>query len=260
MDRIREKRIFRISITVILIFLVCFIGNKHLRDNYLNPVSTALIRFSSSVRHKLFYSDYEIDEFYDIEYSIDGHYAVRLYIPESSDNYFFLEYNHFGWLIADGYEYQVEKKQNTANRLHHEYVNAVFGRLKSDSLYWDKISFSGGLYYYGEFPYIDELELDREFELEDLGWFGKKMGELSVTVYTSSKEEVTVERMAEALIHLRETLEKDSLRFCSIDFELAPPSNKKGERLKVTDFLYEDIYEEDLVERLNEALSSHANI
>ncbi len=250
MDRIREKRIFRISIIIILVFLVCFIGNKHLRDNYLNPVSTSLIKFSSSIRHKLFYSDYEIDEFYD---SLNG-YAVRLYIPESSDNYFFLKYNHFGWLIADEYEYRVEKKYNTIERLHHEYVNAVFERLKSDSLYWDKINYSGGLYYYGEFPYIDELELDREFELEDLGRFGEKLGEISVTVYTSSKEEVTVERMAEALIHLRKTLEKDSLRFRSIDFELAPPSNKKGERLKVTDFLYQDIYEENLVERLNEAL------
>lgn len=250
MDRIREKRIFRISIIIILVFLVCFIGNKHLRDNYLNPVSTSLIKFSSSIRHKLFYSDYEIDEFYD---SLNG-YAVRLYIPESSDNYFFLKYNHFGWLIADEYEYRVEKKYNTIERLHHEYVNAVFERLKSDSLYWDKINYSGGLYYYGEFPYIDELELDREFELEDLGKFGEKLGEISVTVYTSSKEEVTVERMAEALIHVRETLEKDALRFHSIDFELAPPSNKKGERLKVTGFLYQDIYEENLVERLNEAL------
>lgn len=255
MDRIREKRIFRISIIIILVFLVCFIGNKHLRDNYLNPVSTSLIKFSSSIRHKLFYSDYEFDEFYDVGYSIEnGHYAVRLYIPESSDNYFSLRYNHFGWLIADGYEYRVEKKYNTIERLHHEYVNAVFERLKSDSLYWDKINFSGGLYYYGEFPYIDELESDREFELEDLGWFGEKLGELSVTVYTSSKEEVTVENMAEALIHVRETLEKDALRFHSIDFELAPPSNKKGERLKVTGFLYQDIYEENLLERLNEAL------
>lgn len=250
MDRIREKRIFRISIIIILVFLVCFIGNKHLRDNYLNPVSTSLIKFSSSIRHKLFYSDYKIDEFYD---SLNG-YAVRLYIPESSDNYFFLEYNHFGWLIADEYEYRVEKKYNTIERLHHEYVNAVFERLKSDSLYWDKINYSGGLYYNGEFPFIDELELDREFELEDLGRFGEKLGEISVTVYTSSKEEVTVERMAEALIHVRETLEKDALRFHSIDFELAPPSNKKGERLKVTGFLYQDIYEENLVERLNEAL------
>ena len=96
---------------------------------------------------------------------------------------------------------------------------------------------------------LDKVELDKKYDIRELA---KKAGYLIIYV---EDDTVTVERAAEVLLELKEVFDRRNVPFYAIDFVLEYPRKEEGGttkegRINVEGFLYSDIYEEGLVERV----------
>ncbi len=69
-----------------------------------------------------------------------------------------------------------------------------------------------------------------------------------------------MKKASEVLLHLKEIFDKEEIPFYAIDFVLEKPRkdygtpNESMEEIRVNDFLYSDIYEAGLEERLTKAV------
>lgn len=204
-----------------------------------------------------FGSDYEISSVYRDEKSVL--YYVSITSPSSVDRGFQLGYDTQGKLKYNSYEYHVVQKGNVAIRLSNEYGSAIEDTITASLPQYD-VRCNGSLSWSTAPPYDDPhtlfpgtLELDASYDLTE---FGRKYGSLWCQVEVNSAKAVTVENLAEILLHLRETAEQAGLPFYMIDCDLAYPKGTNSRRLSVKDFLFEDIYEENLEARLEEAMKS----
>ena len=99
---------------------------------------------------------------------------------------------------------------------------------------------------------LDKVELDKKYDIRELA---KTAGYLVIYV---EDELVTMERAAEVLLQLKELFDQRNVPFYAIDFVLEYPRKEEGGNIKegrvnVEGFLYSDIYEEGLVERIRSA-------
>ena len=213
-------------------------------------------------------TDYEI---YEVMYSFkDGNYYAKVNSPSSGDTDFYFRVNLGGKLLYDSYESLVANGQNTAHRLYSEYralTDPVFDSPEfpyiADICYGD-LQFRSREWPVTEFPYgyvMEELELDGVY---DVGELGKTSARLVVYV---DDETVTVERAAEIMLDIKNRMDAIGAGFYVMDFVLEYPRPAEGEearegRVETMDFLYADIYEEGMVERVRsaneEAESYHA--
>ena len=97
----------------------------------------------------------------------------------------------------------------------------------------------------------EDLVLDRVYDIRELG---AKAGKIVLYV---QDETVTVERAAEILLEVRRLMDLGGVPFYAIDFVLEYPKPEDGEwregRVETQEFLYLDIYEEGMVERVSVA-------
>ena len=200
-------------------------------------------------------SDYEISSVYRDEKGVL--YYVSITSPSSADRGFRLGYDTKGNLKYNSYASFVVQKGNVAIRLSDEYGTAINDTIKASLPHYD-VRCVGSLLWSTAPPHDDPhilfpgtLELDASYDLTE---FGKKYGSLWVQVEVNSAEAVTVENLAEILLYLRKTAEQAGLPFYVIDCYLDYSNGTHSRRLVVKDFLYEDIYEENLEVRLEEAL------
>ena len=256
----RMRRYMIPLIVVACVLLMGWLFNNYLRSTQDNPVSIALAEFSANqyIKQNPTVSGYRIDWVASNEKN--ENYWVRLSLPGSADSYFELEYNHIGVLLRNTYENYVTKKWNTAVRLNNEYttaMNAVLAsapklaeigcasdlsvHLPNDS--WDSAHSISS----------DELELDGVYDLAELG---ARAGYVLIIVEVDSAQAVTVERLAETLLNVRKAVDQAGIPFYNIDCFVDYNNGTYSKYMRLRDFLYEDIYEENLERRVLEALDS----
>lgn len=228
-----------------------------------NPVSKWLATRTAQKHLEEVYADkdFEIEKvgfnFKDIDY------YVHIKSPSSADSSFSLRIDMLGNLKLDTYESRVTYGGNTQNRLYMEYralvdevVEAPDYPFSTFIAYGDlKVGFphpdvEAGVPYWPEsYVILDKVELDKKYDIRELA---KNAGYLVIYV---EDELVTVERAAEVLMELKEIFDRRNVPFYSIDFVLEYPRREEGGNIKegrvnVENFLYSDIYEEGLVERV----------
>ena len=201
-----------------------------------------------------------------------GSYYAYVDSPTSQDSYFTIYFNEWGRYRYDSYE-DVTNKYTTFYRLNNQYwdfvrKNAADRNSRFDiSIYFGDIKAAG---VYEIYTYIDEngeiveytldkeyglvistLELDKEYDIYQIG---RNCG--CITLYIHDPE-VTVERAAELLLEVKDYLDASNVPFYAIDFNLCAPRNEEGQligdQITLFEFLYSDIYEDGLVDRVQES-------
>lgn len=190
-------------------------------------------------------TDYRVERvLYDFK---TGSYRAEVASPSSVDTHFELKMDMRGNMEYDDYDECVTNGMNTMNRVDKAYrdlVDPILQRLNLDytlHIGYGDISFSGM-----------EPELDREYDLRELG---ARAGKLIVYIRDDT---VTEERAAEILLDIKALMGENGAAFHSIHFVLGYADHGDGSappegRVEAMDFLYEDIYEEGLAERLRQA-------
>lgn len=254
-----KKKSVKIILSLLSLFLVAviaFFANAF----FGNPVSKALAKNAAE--------KYLVEAYPDTDYEIERtgfdfkttNYNVHIVSPSSIDSEFSLVYDMLGNLLADSYESSVTQRGNTGLRLTFAYREAVDAVLGSGA-----ITYADPHIGFGDIEFVplqyknepstpayalvsDDLELDKEYDIKELG---RKAGHLTIYVYD---EEVSAERLAEMLLELRDAFDKADLPFYVIDFVLEYPRSEDGTqkegRVEVMNFLYDDIYEKGLTERV----------
>ena len=253
-----KKRIFKIAallLAVALIYGVASFANSLVG----NPISKMMARRTAEKYLAFQYSDtdYAVDEvFYSFKI---GGYFVHIVSPSSIDGHFTLTVSMFGKLIGNDYASRVEGHGNVANRLFSEYRKMVDGVLDSYA------------YPYKIYMGYGDLEFDREVGTEavagaldrtdlvndriyNIGKLGATNGKL--VLYIDS-DTVTYEKAAEILLKTKELMDGAGISFYSVHLLLRYPpydAEKPYERpegeVDIKDFLYTDIDEEGMIERV----------
>ncbi len=245
-----------VAITVIVVVLgaIMFFGN---------PVSKYLVTKNAGIYLEENYpdTDYEIESVnYDFKTS---NYYVQIKSPSSGDSHFTLYAGTNGKIGHDTYESSVVEKWNTAERINDEYRAAVKTLLEdadfpynqhigfADIEFADSDALAEGIV--PDYAIKNEtLELDGVYDIYEMG---KKAGHLTVYIYD---DDVNAQRLGEILLGIRKLFDEKNISFYIIDciLEYPRPENdgpwKEG-RVEVMSFLYNDIYEEGLLKRVEES-------
>jgi len=231
-----------------------------------NPVSKWLATRTAEKHLEEVYGDMDF-EIEKIGFNFkDTDYYAHIMSPSSEDSSFSLRIGMWGQLLLDTYESRVLSGNNTQNRLYMEYRALADTVLEAPDYPFTSFIAYGDLQvgfrpadvelpadYYPEHYYImEELVLDKKYDIRELA---KKAG--CMVVYVED-DVVTIERAAEVLLELKEVFDRKNVPFYSIDFVLEYPRKPEGGTIKegrvnVEGFLYSDIYEEGLVERIRMA-------
>ena len=262
-----KKRILKISafcMAIVLIIGICSFANGLIG----NPISKMMAHRTAEQHLKINYSatDYYIEE---ISYNFkDGGYYAHIVSPSSIDSHFTLRISMSGKLTYDDYSSRVENHGNVANRLYFEYREMVDSVLKSYAFPYDLSMGYGSLEFDREVGEdsiegaIKQSDLvnDRFYNVSELG---AKNGKLVLYI---DDENVTNVKAAEILLKTKELMDSAGISFHSIYFSLRYPpydpkeSYKRPEgEISIRTFLYTDIYEEGMTERVAQAVEDTQN-
>lgn len=200
------------------------------------------------------------DLFYNFK---DGYYHAEIISPSSIDTHFTISASSKE-ISYDGYEDEVLSGWNTYLRIDEEYralVEEVFSSpdfpLVSDIDFGSIPLLDENAYNdYTEPNYgvaLDELEIDEEYDVKKLG---KTKGHIT---FYAQDEEISFDRASELLFMLKNILDEAAVPFYGIDFTLEKPRTAEGivneddTTIHVAHFLYEDIAQEGLVNRIERA-------
>lgn len=257
-----KKKVLKALALILAVILIIGVG---LFANSLvgNPVSKFLATKGSEEHLAKNYSDKDfVVEEVNYDFKTGGYYA-RVTSPTSIDSHFSLSFNWLGKLELDCYDDDVTSGWNTAMRLEDDYRNAV--KAVTESKDFSEKYFIA----YGEIPCIlsdypideehpeyalqkEELVLDKVYDIREVG---ANHGKLVLYAYD---EEVTVERLSELLLEVKNKFDNSGVTFKAVDFVLEPPKKEgeammSDEQIQIKNFYYSDIYEDGLVERVKKA-------
>lgn len=253
-----KKKILKtvaVIISIVLVIGVCVIANAFVG----NPISKHIATNTAENHLEEKYSDrdFEIEKvIYNLK---DGNYHAFIKSPSSIDSHFTVLIDMWGNLKIDNYEYSVLTGWNTANRLGSEYRGKVDEILDSQSFpYAVDIGFGDIEFISTEHEndpsvpdyaiIIEDLKLDGEYDINELG---SKAGKLTIYI---DDETVSYERLAELILEVKKIFDDAKVKFYALDFVLEYPKDENGTikegRAEVIDFLYADIYEENMIERV----------
>lgn len=262
-------RIIGIVLLIALIAVLIWFGNVMLG----NPVSHAL----ASKAAKAYLSDRFSDTDYEMEritHSFkDGRYHAFMVSPTSIDGDFSVCFSMLGEYCYDTYD-SVQDGWNTAQRLNSEYRKLTDIILNDPALPYDNtqvysIMFGELEIYPKEFiddPNVhdipdyslvqDDLELNKIYDIKELG---AKAGHLVLYV---DNDLISVEEAARIMLDFRCMFDEKEIPFYAMDFVLRHPRTEDGksddEEITINDFLYQDIYEEGLTDRIEIAIEETA--
>lgn len=226
-----------------------------------NPLSEYLVtkNAESYLDENYGNTDYYIETVnYDFK---TGSYYVHIAAPDSLDKSFTLYAGTDGKISFDTYESSVLEKWNTANRINSEYFEKTRSIMERDDFpYNQHIAFGEIIFKESGVPDGEEipdyalstadLVLDGVYDISELG---AKAGKLTVYIYD---EDISVERLSEILLGIKEFLDDNGVTFYVIDCILEYPrpedenaAPKEG-RTEVMNFLYKDICQEGLTDRV----------
>ena len=254
-----KKRILKIVAFVFAIALivgVCVFANALVG----NPISKAMATNTAEkhLEENFADKDFEIER---VTFSFkDGYYHAFIYSPSSIDSDFTILVDMWGKLRYDTYEDRVLSGGNTADRISRDYRAVVDKVLDSQAFPYNEHIGYGDFGFYPrvhleeysvpEYALITEdLTLDAFYDVNELG---AKHGKLTIYI---DDDTVSYERLSEILLDIRRIFDDTGVKFYVIDCVLEYPKNedssKKQEgRVEVREFLYADIYEEGMVERV----------
>ena len=249
----KPLKIIAIVLAVVIVGVAGFFANAF----FGNPVSKTLAELTAEKHLSEVYADtdFEIENvIYDFKVSA---YYVNIISPSSKDSYFDIACDFFGRLVYDSYESRVLSGENTARRLENEYYDAVREVLQGDDFPYEcEIGFGDVNFNTEDFEasadtpdyaiIFETLELDKSYDMKEIG---TQAGHLYVYL---NVEEITEEQMAKVLLDLKNAMDKAGVTFCSVDCQLE--NNDAETWLEVRNFLYSDIYEEDLIERVKKSV------
>ena len=229
-----------------------------------NPVSKML---AARAAEKHLEETYAGTDFYieRIAYSFkDGSYHAFVKSPTSIDTEFSLSITMLGEIRLDTYE-DVLDGFNTARRLDGEYRALTDTIFENPSFpYGCDIGF-GTLEIYPEEALHDPnandvpayainqsmLILDKIYDIRELG---RQAGHLIVYVESDT---ITVEKAVEIMLGIKTIFDDAGVPFVAMDFTLQYPLPEEGMRpdgeVSVDGFLYDAIYEDGMIERVEEA-------
>ena len=254
-----KKRILKIAAFVLALALivgVCIFANALVG----NPISKAMATNTAEkhLEENFADKDFEIER---VTFSFkDGYYHAFIYSPSSIDSDFTILVDMWGKLRYDTYEDRVLSGGNTADRIGRDYRETVDKVLDSQAFPYNEHIGYGDFDFYPrvhleeysvpEYALItDDLTLDAFYDVNELG---AKHGKLTIYI---DDDTVSYERLAEILLDIRRIFDDSGVKFYVIDCVLEYPKNedssKKQEgRVEVREFLYADIYEDGMVERV----------
>lgn len=241
-----------------LIAWVCLFSNGLVG----NPVSKILAERTAREYIKTQFpdTDYELEE---LGFSFkSGDYYAHIKSPSSEDSSFTLSIRQNGKLRYSDYDSRVTERRNTADRIMMDYRKAVERIVDGIAFPYNCSIGYGELQFisladrenpdYADYPeyglITDTLTLDGYYNLAKLG---AQAGKLTLHI---KDDEVSVERLSEILLGIRQTFDDAGVSFHVIDCILEKKPDENGDypegRVEVMDMLYSDIHEEGLVERV----------
>ena len=254
-----KKRILKIAAFIFAIALivgVCVFANGLVG----NPISKAMATNTAEKHIEENYADkdFEIER---VTFSFkDGYYHAFIYSPSSIDSDFTILVDMWGKLRYDTYEDRVLSGGNTADRISRDYRAVVDKVLDSQAFPYNEHIGYGDFDFYPrvhleeysvpEYALITEdLTLDAFYDVNELG---AKHGKLTIYI---DDDTVSYERLAEILLDIRRIFDDSGVKFyvidCVLEYQKNEDSSKKQEgRVEVREFLYADIYEDGMVERV----------
>ena len=266
-----KKRILKIAAFVFAIALIVGVG---VFANALvgNPISKVVATNTAEKHIEENYADkdFEIER---VTFSFkDGYYHAFIYSPSSIDSDFTILVDMWGKLRYDTYEDRVLSGGNTADRISRDYRAAVDKVLDSQAFpYNEHIGYGDFDFYprvhleeYSVPKYAlitEDLTLDAFYDVNELG---AKHGKLTIYI---DDDTVSYEKLSEILLDVRRIFDESGVKFyvidCVLEYQKNEDSSKKQEgRVEVREFLYADIYEDGMVERVkasDEAANAYYN-
>ena len=256
-----------ILLAVGILALMLFFANAF----FGNPVCHTIARINASryLEENFGDSHFQINKV-GYNFKTGGYYAF-VDSPASRDSYFTIYFDEWGRYYGDSYE-DVTSKYTTLSRINNQYWDLVrdnatdrYTRFDT-SIYFGELKIAG---VYEIYTYTDkngntveytmdkdygfdrsQLELDKEYDIQQLG---KDCGKICLYIHDP---EVSVERAAELLLEVKTYLDEKQVPFHAIDFHLCEPRNEEGQnvgqQITLYDFLYTAIYEDGLLERVEE--------
>lgn len=247
--RSKNKRIAAGVLALVLIGLVLFIANGFVG----NPLSKILANRAASRDIEEKYSDLDLrveDAYYNFK---DGRYLVEARSNRSIDTHFEMSYNWRGELQYDSYEDAVESKWNTWQRINEEYSKLVENKIMP------KMGLKEREFIFGNFieknDDLSYLEIDGVYDIKELA---KSLGRVTVSLERETRNSKV---MAEKLLEIKNLFDREDIPFYHIEIDLNEarsenyenqPENEEQASLMIRDFLYQDIYAENLEERVEE--------
>ena len=229
-----------------------------------NPVSKAIATRAAEqyLDERFGDKDYYIER---VSYSFkDGSYHAFIKSPTSVDTSFSVTFTMLGEYRYDTYD-SVVNKFTTASRLEEEYRALTKTVFDAPSFPYDSDIGYGRLEIYPREAFEDpvwngvphyamiqdDLELDKVYDIRALA---AQCGHLIVYV---ESETITHEKAAEIILDLKALFDEAEIPFVALDFTLWHSLPEEGLRpdgeVRVESFLYEDIYEDSMTERVREA-------
>lgn len=253
-----KRKILKITALVAAIALiagVCLLANSLLG----NPISKALAKNTAQKHLDVAYANQNLT-LEEVVYSFkDCYYHAKVTSPDNIDGSFTILVDMWGNLKFDTYEDRVTGGWNTADRINKDYRGRVDAVLRSQTFPYQSHIGYGDIEFisreYKDAPDVPSYALIPQDltpgAFYDPNPFGAKAGKLTLYIDDNT---VSVERLAEILLDVRRIFDDAGVRFYVIDCVLQSPriegSDFEEDRIEVMEFLYSDIYEEGLVDRV----------
>lgn len=240
----KALKILAATLAFLLIGLILFVTNSFVG----NPISKLLVKNSVQKYITENYSDLDL-EINKVSYNFkDGRYFAYAKSKTSIDTHFAIYCNGYGKVLYDNYESNALGKFNTWIRINDEYRNAVDRVIEEEFPFNCDIAFGEINNKDVDIKHID-LEIDANVNIND---YAKDKGKLVIYIMS---ENLTEETMANTLLQIKEIFDRNNVSFYSIDLvleKLTIEGKPSEESMRVENFLYEDIYKDGLVDRVNE--------
>lgn len=251
-------------ILIVAIALITTIGLFIANAFFGNPIMNTIAKKSAQtyIAEQFDEEDLEVETvFYNFK---DGYYHANIKSMTSVDTHFtvFLKGKK---VIDHSYEEDVVSGWNTYERIDAKYRELVEEVFSADDFpLISEIDFgtielyekSSAPVAYDEVDYgisLDELELDKEYDVKQLA---ETAGHI---IYYAQDEEITFAKASEFVLLIKDKLTEANLPFFALDFVLEKPRDEAGaivddsESIHIVNFLFDDIYEEGLEERIEQA-------
>lgn len=225
-----------------------------------NPLSKALATRAARARMAERYPTYTLER---VGYNFkDGDYYAHFTDPAQVDGAFTMAFDGLGRMRYDSYESRVLSGENTARRLSMAYRDMVDAVLEApqaglplDFGFGDLEIWSREASLHDDCPayalITEDLLPNGTYDVRALG---AQAGHL---VYYLQEENPSLERLAHWLLEIRRLMDGAGVPFVDIDLSLRYLRDENDSRphsdLYVLHFPYEEIYEEGLLERVEQA-------